>query len=314
MTSGRVIALVGATATGKTALGEALAERLGAEVVCADSRQVFEELETGTGKPTRAERAARPHHLYDALRLGAQASAGWYARATNPVLAGIAERGRTALLVGGSGLYLRALERGLAPLPPPDPAVRERLRGELERSGSAALHARLATVDPAAAARLAPADRQRVTRALEVFESTGRTLTSWLDAAGSTAGGARWTILELRVPAADLRARIERRTTAMFSGGLVEETRSLLDLGLEAPLAALRAIGYDEALGLITGRWDRDEAERRTNLRTGQLAKRQRTWFRHQTEAVPLDGTASAAGQLDRALRAADAGKRRSGA
>lgn len=302
MTPGRVIALVGATATGKTALGELLAERLGAEIVCADSRQVFAELDAGTGKPTHAERAARPHHLYDTLRLGAQANAGWYARAARPVLADIAARGRYALLIGGSGLYLRALERGLAPLPPPDPAVRERLRAELERSGSTALHARLGAADPAAAARLAPGDGQRVTRALEVYESTGRTLTSWL-AAATPAAGPPWTVLELVVPAAELRARIERRTSAMFSGGLVEETRALLDRGLESPLAALRAIGYDEALGMIAGRWDRDEAERRTNLRTVQLAKRQRTWFRHQIDAVPLDGTTGETAQLDDALR-----------
>jgi tRNA dimethylallyltransferase len=299
-----VIALVGATATGKTALGEALAARLDAEVVCGDSRQVFAELEIATGKPTPAARGVRPHHLYDALRLGAHASAGWFARAAWPVLDTIAARARPALLVGGSGLYLRALERGLAPLPPHDPGVRERLRAELERAGSAALHARLTAVDPAAAARLAPGDRQRVTRALEVFESTGRPLTWWLTQPAPRRGGARWTVLELRVSPAALRPRIAQRTAAMFAGGLVEETRALLDRGIAAPLAALCAIGYDEALGLLAGRWDRAEAERRTSLRTARLAKRQRTWFRHQVEALPLDGEAGEAAQLERALLA----------
>ncbi|MBI1797006.1 MAG: tRNA (adenosine(37)-N6)-dimethylallyltransferase MiaA [Candidatus Eisenbacteria bacterium] len=300
----RVIALVGATATGKTALGEALGARLGLEVVCADSRQVFAELEIGTGKPSPAERAARPHHLFAARRLDQPASAGWYARAAREALAVIAARGGRALLVGGSGLYLRALMRGLAPVPAPPPEIRERLRAALADEGAAALHARLAARDPATAARLAPRDGQRVTRALEVIESTGRPLSWWLAHPPAPAEGERWTVLEITATAALTRERIALRTRAMLADGLIEETRALLDAGMGERLVALRAVGYDEAMETIAGRIDTDEAARRIDVRTAQLAKRQRTWFRHQIEAERLDAVSARGDLLDRALAA----------
>jgi tRNA dimethylallyltransferase len=305
MTRPAVIAVVGATATGKTALAEALATANGAEVVCADSRQVFAELEIGTGRPTPAERAARPHHLFEALHLGQHASAGWYARAAGETCDAIAARGRPAVLVGGSGLYLRALREGLAATPPHDPAVRERLRAELADHGPEALHARLAAVDPASAGRLAPRDRQRVSRALEVYEATGRPLAWWHARTARTAPARRWTVLEVRVEPAELRRRIARRTAWMLDHGLVEETRALLGAGHEDALRALRAIGYDEALDLIAGRLGRAGAEERINSRTARLAKRQRTWFRHQIEAVRMDATVETPEELERAAHAA---------
>ena len=148
MDAPRIIAVVGATATGKTDLGEALAAALGGEVVCADSRQVFRELEIGTGKPTPAERAARPHHLFDALELGQRPSAGWYAKAVGAVCGAIHSRGRTPVLVGGSGLWLRAAQHGLSGEPPHDAQVRARIQAELERVGPEALHERLARRGP----------------------------------------------------------------------------------------------------------------------------------------------------------------------
>jgi tRNA dimethylallyltransferase len=300
----RVLALVGATATGKTDLGEALAARLDLDVVCADSRQVFAELEIGTGKPTPAQRAARPHHLFDARRLGEPASAGWYARAAGAALDAAEARGRGVLLVGGSGLWLRALERGLAPVPASRPEVRERLREELASAGPAALHARLAARDPETAARLAPRDGQRVTRALEVLESTGRPLSWWLTHPPAGERGERWSIVEIVLSAAATRERIARRTRAMLETGLVEETRALIGSGCGAALTGLRAIGYDEAMEVIAGRIDREEAARRIDLRTAQLAKRQRTWFRHQLDAVRLDGETAHDRLLDLALAA----------
>lgn len=283
-----LVAVVGATATGKSELGETLAHALGGEVVCADARQVFRELETGTGKPARAERAALPHHLFDALALEERPSAGWYARAAAAACDEVFARGSVPVLVGGSGLYLRALLEGLHPEPPHDAAVRARLRAELEAAGAEALHARLARVDPATAARLAPRDRQRVTRALEVYESSGRPLSEWHVRAGRAGFAADARVLELTCAPADLAARIERRTLAMFDGGLVEETRELRDSGREPALAGLRAIGYDEALGLLGGSLTRAAAIETTNRRTRQLAKRQRTWFRHQVAAARL--------------------------
>jgi len=285
----RVIAVVGATATGKTDLAEALAEAIGGEVVCADSRQVFRELDIGTGKPAPAERAARPHHLFDALALGERASAGWYARAAGEACAAIHARGRTPVLVGGSGLYLRAAQHGLSGEPPHDPAVRARLREECERLGPEALHERLAHVDPVTAARLEPRDRQRVTRALEVHEASGRPLSWWHAHRGEPAVAGEWHVVELTMDPAALGERIARRTRWMFESGLVEETRALVEAGREPALRALCAVGYDEALDLLAGRITRAEAEERTGLRTRQLAKRQRTWFRHQVEAVRLD-------------------------
>jgi tRNA dimethylallyltransferase len=301
----RTVAVVGATATGKTALAEALAEPLGAAIVCADSRQVFRELEIGTGKPSPAERAARPHHLFDALALGERASAGWYARTASAARAAIVGTGRLPLLVGGSGLYLRAAEHGLAGEPPHDAEGRARLGAELAAVGPEALHARLSALDPETAARVAPRDRQRITRALEVAEASGRPLSWWRRRHRPDPSTARWLYLEIVVTPGTLRERIARRTRWMFDHGLVEETRALLDTPQGEALRSLKAVGYDEAIALIEGRVDRATAEARTTLRTAQLAKRQRTWFRHQVEAVRLDGDALDPAELvERALAA----------
>src|SRR5258705_2845393 len=237
----RIVAIVGATATGKTELGEALAAALDGEVVCADSRQVFGELEIGTGKPDPAERAARPHHLFDARTLDQAASAGWYAGAARAACAAIHGRGRVPVLVGGSGLYLDAAMRGLAPQPPHDPALRTPPRAELERDGAAALHRRLAALDAPTAARLDPRDAQRVVRALEVVTASDRPLSSWHAAGREGAVTGAWVVFELTCPARELGPRIERRTRAMFDAGLVEETRALVAAGRRAPLERRRA-------------------------------------------------------------------------
>lgn len=302
MAGSRIVAIVGVTASGKTDVAERVAAAIGGEVVCADSRQVYRELEIGTGKPTPAERAARPHHLFEELSLGlagvVRGTAGWYAGAAREAVAGIRARAATPVLVGGSGLYLRAASRGLAPLPASDPAIRRGLQVELEGSGSEPLHRRLAEVDPASAARLAPRDAQRIVRALEVYESTGHPL-SWWHAQrdhGATAG--EWRSFELRCDAALLRERIASRTREMFRAGLVEETRALIERGLAGPLAELHAVGYDEAAALIEGRLSRADAEARTSLRTAQLAKRQRTWFRHQIQAEPIAADSAGAEEI----------------
>ncbi len=288
----RLIAIVGATATGKTALGEAVAEALHGEIVCADARQVFAELEIGTGKPTPAERGSRPHHLFDARTLGEDTSAGWWARRAAAACEAAWARGATPVLVGGSGLYVDALRRGLMAEPPKDAAVRARLRAELADRGVEAMHARLAAVDPEIAARLMVRDQQRIVRALEVWEASGEPMSRWQARPRRGALAADWRVVEVVCTPAVLEPRIATRTRAMFDGGLAEETRALLARGLEAPLRALRAIGYDEAMALIAGEVDRAEAEARTNRRTRQMAKRQRTWFRHQVQALRLDADA----------------------
>ncbi|HEY2954351.1 MAG TPA: tRNA (adenosine(37)-N6)-dimethylallyltransferase MiaA [Candidatus Eisenbacteria bacterium] len=301
----RVVALVGATATGKTALGEALAEALGGEVVCADSRQLYGELEIGTGKPSPAERAARPHHLFDALRLGMRANAGAYGRAARETCAALHARGRVPVLVGGSGLYLEAARSGLVSVPPSATDVRERLRREVEEVGSLELHRRLALSDPETAARLAPRDAQRITRALEVLEASGRPLSWWLRQVASPPVAGEWRAIEITLAPRALAERIERRTRQMFEHGLVDETAALIAAGHGEALRVLRAVGYDEAVALLEGTLSRAGAEELTSQRTRQLAKRQRTWFRHQIEAVRLDASSSPRELLAAALAAA---------
>ena len=285
----RVLVLAGATATGKTAVAEWIAARFGCVVVCADSRQVFRGLDLGTGKPSPAELARLPHRLFDALELGDRASAGWWARAAAAACRDALGAGRTPLLVGGSGLYLRALLHGLTEEPPHDPGLRARLAEEAVRHGTPALHARLAAVDPAAAARLHPTDTQRVSRALEIVEVSGRPLAWWRARRAPPALDAEWLVAELVLPVAETDARIAARTRSMFAAGLADETRGLVEAGKEAALRALRAVGYDEALELNAGLLSREAAEARTTLRTRQLAKRQRTWFRHQLDALRVD-------------------------
>jgi tRNA dimethylallyltransferase len=251
---------------------------------------VYRELEIGTGKPTPKERASRPHHLFDVLSVGERASAGWYGRVAARVLGEIRSRGAVPLLVGGSGLYLRAAQEGLHTLPPLDLSVRSRLRAEIAAEGPQALHARLERVDAATAQRLAPRDRQRIVRALEVYEASGRPLSSWLEEAGPTPAPASWRVLAVELPAEETRRRIAARTSEMMEQGWIEETRALLAAGHEESLRALRAVGYDETIAVCAGRLSRAEAEARINLRTHRLAKRQRTWFRHQIRAERLDG------------------------
>jgi len=300
---GRILALVGATATGKTGLGEEIAERLGAEIVCADSRQVFADLDLGTGKPTVAERRARPHHLFDSLPLDRRPSAGWFAREAAAAIRDIHGRGATPLLVGGAGLYVNALRQGLAPEPELDPAARERLRAEHAALPIETLRAKLERLDPESAARIRAADRQRTSRALEVVELSGHTLGWWRAVPARAPVAGRWRVIQLEVAPAELGARIEARTRDMFAHGLREETEALRARGLEAALRRLRAVGYDEVLDWIVGRASRIEAEARTTLRTRQLAKRQRTWFRHQIESERLDGGEPAAALRAAALR-----------
>jgi tRNA dimethylallyltransferase len=305
----RVVAIVGATATGKTELGEAVAARIGGEIVCADARQVFRELEIGTGKPSAAERAERPHHLFEALALGERPSAGGWARLARAACGGILDRGATPVLVGGSGLYLRALQEGLHAEPPHDAGIRARLLQELAASGPETLHARLAAVDPPTASRLAVRDRQRILRALEVHEASGRSLSWWHLHAAREPFEADWRVVLLELAPAALAVRIEARTRAMFAGGLLEETRGLLESGRREPLAALRAIGYDEAIAVLDGHADIPLARARTDARTRAMAKRQRTWFRHQLRgARRLDGSATAAERLAGALAVTEAG------
>ena len=277
--------LTGPTASGKTAVAVALAERLGAEVVAMDSMTLYRGMDVGTAKPTPSERRGVPHHLIDVLDPWEGSSVADYRARAVAVASEVASRGRIALFVGGTPLYLKALLRGLFEGPAADPEFRERLEAEADRIGVESFHARLRAVDPVAADRIHPNDRRRIVRALEVHQRTGRRISDLQAEHDRPAVGVR--VASLSRPRAELHARIVARAEAMFLGGIVEEARRLEEAERPLHFVPSQAAGYREALDLLVGRIDRDEAVARTSARTRQLAKRQETWFRGLAEVTP---------------------------
>lgn len=246
---------------------------------------VYRGLDIGTAKPDAAVRAVVPHHLIDLLEPTEAYSAGRFARDAAEVIGAILERGRLPLLVGGTLLYLRALRDGLAVLPHADEAVRRRLDDEASAAGWPAMHARLQRVDPAAAARIAPSDRQRIQRALEVFELTGRPLTELQREVDGERRPRVATLALVPEQRADLGARIERRFDAMVEAGFVKEVERLRARGdLRPELPSMRSVGYRQIWAHLNGEYDWDEARRRAIVATRQYAKRQLTWLRGDTQ------------------------------
>jgi tRNA dimethylallyltransferase len=275
------VCITGPTASGKTDLALALAERVPLEIVSMDSAMVYRGLDIGTAKPPAATRAAVPHHLIDILEPTESYSAGGFARDAARAIAEIRARGRLPLLVGGTLLYLRALRDGLAALPRADPAVRAQLDREAAAQGWSFLHERLRTLDPAAAARIAPSDRQRIQRALEVHLLTGRRI-SELQQAGRPAQQRGILALAL-VPEsrADLAVRIEQRFDAMVAHGFLAEVERLRARGdLRPELPSMRAVGYRQLWAYLDGQYDWAEARSKAIVATRQYAKRQLTWLR----------------------------------
>jgi tRNA dimethylallyltransferase len=290
-----LICIVGPTASGKSELALRLAEQAGAEIVSCDSLQVYRGLDVGSAKPTAAEQARVPHHLIDVADPDETFSAARYAELARAALRDIAARGRRALVVGGTGLYLRALLVGLFEGPARDEPLRRRLEALAARFGDARLHRLLRRVDPGAAARLEPRDRVRVVRALEVFHATGRALSEHLLRPGRPLAGFDVLTLALDPPREELRRRVEARTDAMLARGLIDEARALVTRGYSPALRPLQAIGYRQALEVVAGRLSRAEARRDIVHKTMQYAKRQRTWFRHQARAQWHAGAETAA-------------------
>ena len=281
----RAIYLTGPTASGKTAVGVALARRLGAEVVALDSMTLYRGMDVGTAKPTEEERGGIPHHLIDVLDPWASASVAGYRDRAARVLDDLDARGKPALFVGGTPLYLKALLRGLFEGPEADPALRRAFEEEADRAGDSALHARLAALDPASAARLHPNDRRRVVRSLEVVTLTGRPLSEQQREHGNAAEGV--AVFALERPRVTLRDRIDRRVVTMFEGGLVEEVRRLLEADPPIGEVAAQGVGYRETIALIRGEADRPTTLAKIQARTRQFAKRQATWFRGLAEVRP---------------------------
>ncbi len=276
----RVVAIVGPTAVGKTELAIAVAEAVGGEIVSADSRQVYRHLDVGTAKPTAAERARVRHHVIDVVDPDAAFDAARYRTLALAAVGDIHARGRAVVICGGTGLYLRALLRGLFRGPAASPALRAELHALEVQGGDGTLHRRLAARDPLTAARLHPRDVFRIVRALEVLELTGRPISAWQDDHRFRDGGFDALVLGCDRPRDELAARIEARCRAMLAGGLCDEIAALGARGYGPELAPLRSVGYREIGAHLRGEIDLASAFAAFTGATRRLAKRQLTWFR----------------------------------
>ncbi|MGJ4730210.1 tRNA (adenosine(37)-N6)-dimethylallyltransferase MiaA [Luteimonas sp. SDU101] len=291
------IALMGPTASGKTALALDWAQRFGGEIVSVDSALVYRGLDIGSAKPDAAERARAPHHLLD-LRDPWQAySAAEFARDARAAIEGILARGRLPILAGGTGLYFQALLRGLSPMPEADAATRAAIAEEAAVRGWPALHAELARIDPDAAARIKPGDPQRIQRAIEVFRLSGRTISDWQRQAPRS-HRPRVRVLRLVIAPREravLHARIAQRFDAMLAAGFLDEVQALRALPPLAThpapldLPAIRAVGYRQAWEHLDGGTDAAQFRERVIAATRQLAKRQLTWLRGELDALWFD-------------------------
>ena len=290
------IALMGPTASGKTALALEWAQRLGGEIVSVDSALVYRGLDIGAAKPSAAEQAQAPHHLIDLREPWQPYSAADFATDARCALDAIHARGRLPILAGGTGLYFRALLDGLADMPEADAGIRTRIAAEAGEHGWPALHAQLAAIDPVAAAKIKPTDPQRIQRALEVFRLTGKPISHWQ----RQPNRARLPFRVLKVVVAPgeratLHARIAARFDAMLAAGFLDEVRRLRELpqmqAVPAPLdlPAVRAVGYRQAWEHLDGRYDAGEFRERGIQATRQLAKRQLTWLRGELDARWFD-------------------------
>ncbi|GHC81550.1 tRNA (adenosine(37)-N6)-dimethylallyltransferase MiaA [Streptomyces flavofungini] len=290
----RVIAVVGPTAAGKSDLGVHLAQRLGGEVVNADSMQLYRGMDIGTAKLTPAERDGVPHHLLDVWDVTEAASVAEYQKLARAEIDRLLAEGRWPILVGGSGLYVRGAIDHME-FPGTDPAVRARLEEELEQHGPGVLHARLAAADPDAARAILPGNGRRIVRALEVIEITGKPFTANLPSHESV-----YDTVQIGVDVArpELDERIATRVDRMWEAGLVDEVRTLEAQGLREGLTASRALGYQQLLGALAGECTEDEARAETVRATKRFARRQDSWFRRDPRVHWLSGAVADRGEL----------------
>ncbi|MFF2572740.1 tRNA (adenosine(37)-N6)-dimethylallyltransferase MiaA [Streptomyces sp. NPDC058084] len=290
----RVIAVVGPTAAGKSDLGVFLAQQLGGEVVNADSMQLYRGMDIGTAKLTVEERGGVPHHLLDIWDVTEAASVAEYQRLARAEIDRLLAEGRTPVLVGGSGLYVRgALD--VMEFPGTDPELRARLEAELEERGSGVLHARLAAADPEAARAILPSNGRRIVRALEVIEITGKPFTANLPGHDSV-----YDTVQIGVDVArpELDERIATRVDRMWEAGLVDEVRTLEAQGLREGRTAARALGYQQVLAALAGECTEDEARAETVRATKRFARRQDSWFRRDPRVHWLSGAVEDRGEL----------------
>jgi tRNA dimethylallyltransferase len=283
----RALIVAGPTASGKSALALAIAQRVGGTVINADSMQIYRELRILTARPTEAEEALAPHAVYGVRPAGEPGSVAWWRREALVAMEAARAAGRLPILCGGTGLYLAALTGGLAEIPDPGVPAREEARALLAEIGPAALHACLMTVDPQTARRLRPSDGQRLARAWEVWRGTGFGLAAWQTRSPGTDPGWCFKAIRLDPLRADLRTAIADRFSAMLVEGALAEVSALHALDLDPRLPAMRAHGVAQLVAHLRGEMTLADATQRAVLATGRYVKRQTTWFRHHDLVHP---------------------------
>jgi tRNA dimethylallyltransferase len=279
--------IAGPTASGKSDLALRLAKETGGEIVNADALQAYADLRILTARPSPKDEAVAPHHLFGVADAAEAWSVGRWLTAAREVLAGVAARGRAAIVVGGTGLYFRALTVGLAHAPATPAEVRAKVGALFQALGEADFRIRLAAVDPAAAQRIGGGDRQRLTRAYEVFVVSGRPLSAWQAETQPAMAAGSWRGIVLEPPREELYARCDRRLAHMLESGALDEVARLAARGLDPGLPAMKALGFAAFAAHLRGEIDRDEALAIARQETRRYAKRQMTWFRNQTPDWP---------------------------
>jgi tRNA dimethylallyltransferase len=282
----KIIVIGGPTASGKTGVAVALAEAIGGEVVNADSMQVYRGMDIGTAKPSARDRAKVAHHMLDVVAPDQDFNAADYRRMAVPILDDIGRRGRTALVVGGTGLYIKALTRGIFDCPPSDPVLRAELAARYQELGPEAFHSLLGEFDPETARRIHPHDRVRVTRAFEIIHLTGQPPSRLVESHGFEDRLFQVLYLCLDVDRSELYRRIDLRSRGMLETGLIEETSALLAAGFSPELKAMKSLGYRHMVDYLDGNLTLDEALKTLQRDTRRYAKRQMTWFRKVPDAI----------------------------
>jgi tRNA dimethylallyltransferase len=293
---------MGPTASGKSALALALAERIGGEIVNADAMQVYRDFRALTARPSAQEEAQAPHHLYGHVDGAERYSAGRWLADALAAAADVAARGKTPILAGGTGLYFKALTEGLADIPAADPELKAALRARLQSEGAPALHAELVARDAETAARLAPNDAPRILRALEVLETTGESISALQAATRPALSAAQWRGLALMPKREALYAAIDARFEAMLAAGALEEVRRFAARGLEGSLPAMKAHGAPALMAHLRGEMSLADAAALAKRDTRRYAKRQFTWIAHQMPSWPRIADAGLEERVARAL------------
>ncbi|MCJ7508647.1 MAG: tRNA (adenosine(37)-N6)-dimethylallyltransferase MiaA [candidate division Zixibacteria bacterium] len=285
----KVLIILGPTAVGKTKVALEIADKLNGEIVSADSRQVYKYMDIGTAKPTSEEQRRVPHHLIDIINPDEKFSAAEYAKRATEAIYKILKKRKKPIVVGGSGLYIKALTEGLFEGPGANPKIRKKLEREAEELGNSHLYQRLKTIDPAAAKKIYPNDLKRIIRALEVYELTGKTISELHQKGTYFAPEFEFVKAGLGIDRKELYRRIEDRVDRMLSFGFVEEVRNLIKMGYSSKLNALDTLGYKEIFSYLQGETDLNGAIEKTKQSTRNYAKRQLTWFRKDKEIIWFD-------------------------